>query len=917
MERDDASVARVEIGLVVEGRYRVDGLLGAGGMGVVARARDLRLDRDVALKFLSSATIGDLGARARLLREARAMAAFEHPHVAHVYDAGETADGGAYLAMELVVGETVRSKLRSAWPVRERLRALIDAARALGAAHAVGLIHRDVKPDNLMVRKDGRVVLLDFGIVRRREVDPLGNDPTTSKLTGKDAIIGTLAYMSPEQALADELDGRSDQFSFGVTAFEVLTGEHPWPTATHAALLSAILTQKTPRASERASVSADLDAALARAMAKEPRDRFPTMEALADALEAASTSASAQVEHDAPADGSSDAGTASDAFAKTEIATPTPSFDARGSAARPVERPRGRALAAGVAFALVAFAAGIGAWIATRHARPNEMVAQSASAPSVATTSSAAPEVELEELAAGTQNQEARQAFLAGVRAWHDGDLERAHRGWDQARELDPAFVAPDLWRAADAALSDVIYARSLYEKVAASHATLSGTNEELAQALIPCIQKEPPDNAACVLRLRAACERRPDDALLAGWLAWTRLGTEWPSTSVLDDIDRALELDPTLVQMLGAKAQTLAYLGRFDEALATTASCEAKAPSASSCLATEAFVLLQRGDCRPLSDLARRWRAVDSQAPGPYLFLAGSALDERQPVEAVRELLAQDESRTPEAMRPLEVLSNRIYADVLAGDFADTEQATKDAASLVAALPDRASHVAWAVPAIELARETGRLDEAGRIAEGLMLRLGSWQADPRAEDWAMSKDGEPYLLDVLVESGRLSERDRAERRDAWLRAWRARAVPFFHPYLWLYAYGGLVHDQRGASEALATLPAGGVPTFYPPILPALFAPDAGLGQMYLLAGRPQESLPFLRKITRGCVGIWTPWQYVRGFLALGQALEATGEKSGACAAYQSVLTSWGKAQPRSTTAEKAKALSLRLGCKP
>jgi len=890
--------AHVSIGRVIEGRYRVDSLLGEGGMGVVVRARDLRLARDVALKLLPAKTVGDAKARERLLREARAMAAFTHPNVAHVYDAGATDDGTTFVAMELIDGETVRKKLSTTWPLSDRVRALADAARALGSAHRKGLVHRDVKPDNLMVRSDGRVVLLDFGIVRLAPTTIAATE--ANALTEQDTIIGTLAYMSPEQSMGGELDGRSDQFSFGVTAFEVLTGEYPWSGASQAALLAALLTKPAPSASERGRVPVAVDAVLARAMEKQPSARYPSMDDLADALESACVGAIASLP--AVPEVVRVAST-SDAFAKTERATP--------SVTRPAEeRPRSRwpaRLAAVLGVPLV----GIGIWMGV-HARRTVAPATAPSEASVAASTSATglSPTDLDELAAGTNHAEARTAFLIGLRAWHDGDGLRATREWERARTLDAAYGAPHLWLAAYAAQSDLILARKAFEQAWSNRSSLRGVNTTLVEAFAPWIQKEPRDKPATIAKLEAAIKQTPRSIVLWAWLAQLHFDTDWPSAVANDAIEKALALDPGLAQLLHMKGQGQAYFGRFDEAVTTLRQCEAIAPSASDCLADLMWIHLHRGDTEALVSLARRWQAVDAKSEWPYVLLGATARDRGESVEAMHELLAQAEARVSEIDRPLNALFYRAVESVARGDFVKANAVVADSAAVVGPTPDRSNHVVWKQFEIELARETGDLAKAGRIADDTLRRLESWLPDERAEDFAIAKDLEPYFLDVMVETGKMSKDERAKRRDAWMTAWRKRALPFYHGYLWLNAYAGLVRDEEGAREALATKPASGIPPFSPNT-----GPDEGLGQMFLLTGHPKEALPYLRRTFHSAYGVFYKWMNLRTAIPLGRALEETGDKEGACAAYRLVLERWGDAKPRSTTAEKAKRASLSLGC--
>ncbi len=237
-------------GSVIADRFVVERPLGAGGMGVVLRAKDRRLGRPVAIKVLSRELTADPASRARFLREARANAGFSHPHIVQLYDVGETAAGDVYLVMELVAGRSLRALRDDAsFGLAARARALVEVARALGAAHARGFVHRDVKPDNVMVRDDGRAVVLDFGIAKRLvdgASDASRDDSQVGgALTHDGMVLGTPAYLAPEQVLGDTVDGRSDQFAWGVTAYELLSGAVPW-RATRPMMVMAEILERTP-----------------------------------------------------------------------------------------------------------------------------------------------------------------------------------------------------------------------------------------------------------------------------------------------------------------------------------------------------------------------------------------------------------------------------------------------------------------------------------------------------------------------------------------------------------------------------------------------------------------------------------------------------------------------------------------------
>ena len=237
-------------------RYTIEAPLGQGGMGCVYRAHDTRLGRRVALKVISDGPRdgqADANANARLLREARAAASLDHPNAVSIFDVGEY-EGTPFIVMELVLGRTLRGAVGDpSVPAATCVAELADVARALAVAHKRGIVHRDIKPENVMVREDGVVKVLDFGIARRQggSIDPHGKTetPALSTLTIEGVKLGTPFYMAPEQIRGDALDGRTDQFAWGVVAYELLTGRLPWRGSGDAmAVAASVLTDRVDRA---------------------------------------------------------------------------------------------------------------------------------------------------------------------------------------------------------------------------------------------------------------------------------------------------------------------------------------------------------------------------------------------------------------------------------------------------------------------------------------------------------------------------------------------------------------------------------------------------------------------------------------------------------------------------------------------
>ena len=261
------------------GRYEIRSALGAGGMGQVYLAEDTELGRRVALKVLPSDMMSDDVARKRLLREARAAATLDHPHICSVYEVGE-ADGRRFIAMQFIDGETLDVRVKRApLSADEAIAIAAEVADALADAHAHGVIHRDIKPSNVMLTARGQAVVVDFGLAKAGFGSEGAPDDaaTASVLSTPGAVLGTVPYMSPEQVRGEPLDGRSDIFSLGVVLYELLSGQRPFADKSAAAIASAILTREPPPLARFApDLPAELERIVAKALRKDPDARYQT-----------------------------------------------------------------------------------------------------------------------------------------------------------------------------------------------------------------------------------------------------------------------------------------------------------------------------------------------------------------------------------------------------------------------------------------------------------------------------------------------------------------------------------------------------------------------------------------------------------------------------------------------------------------
>ncbi|MFY9263942.1 MAG: protein kinase [Solirubrobacterales bacterium] len=256
------------IGQIVGGRYRIEEIVGAGGMATVYRAFDTTLERPVALKVMRREVADDAQQLERFRREARAAAKLSHAHIVTVVDAGEE-NNRPYIVFEYVPGETLKQRIKGQGrlPVTESVAYAIEIASALVAAHAAGLVHRDIKPQNVLVDGQGHAKVADFGIARQVE--------SSDGLTKTGRVLGTTDYVAPEQAMGETVTGQSDVYSLGIVLFEMLTGEVPFKGENHVAVAMKHVKDQLPDVQElRPEVSSSLAAVIEKMTAKEPVDRY-------------------------------------------------------------------------------------------------------------------------------------------------------------------------------------------------------------------------------------------------------------------------------------------------------------------------------------------------------------------------------------------------------------------------------------------------------------------------------------------------------------------------------------------------------------------------------------------------------------------------------------------------------------------
>lgn len=866
--------SRVDSGANV-GRYRVEKLLGQGGMGAVYAAEDTLLGRRVALKMLAMPRDVEGSradeAKARLLREARAAAALAHPNVVAIYDVGEH-EGAPFLAMELVAGQTLRARLASPSTVVEKSRWLSEIASALAAAHARGIVHRDIKPDNVMVGIDGSIKVLDFGIARRpsSSVDPHGptvdgNAPGLATITAEGAVIGTPLYMAPEQIRGEKIDARADQFAWGVVAYEMFAGKPPWDASSAVSLVAGILHRKPESLSHLApEVPTNTAAVIERALEKSPDARFDSMQSLKEA------------------------------------------FEASTSGRPPTKRRRSipRWTLAAVTAMVAAGALAVGAAKTLSSSRTEGSPIPSASAP----TSSQVLGVAITDLPLPrSSNAEALAAYTAGIQALRDSSSLSALNYFERARKLDPSMGAAYLRGYFAGDPNRAVQARDLVRQAIDRRSTLPEHEALLLDAIAPCAQNDGGDDPYCIHRFEELTRRFPRDAEYAYWIG-AELQDAGQMSASRDALSHALALDPKFLLANSLHAFAIWYLGDLDGAARELASC-ASLTGGTDCLYLDASLEAQRGNTSQLQQIAERilGRAPDDIYGQEIMFLAAGALD--APAATLKARLTSLVDSAPTDARAYTKMEGERDLAWYRGDFLGVARAIDDGRASIDARRDITAHQVEAAHRAYLAEETGDFEAGARAARAYLDERETLIAGLNHDEAAIDSQGFGVELRALRLAGKLSREAMRAERDKWVARWGPRFGPDYQPFLWLEAYATTVIDSDDAKEAVDALPRfHGLPKKFDSV-----DREDAIGRMYLLLDRVDDALPFLEESAHRCLP-YSP-RTVWGTLLLGEAREKKGDTAAACAAYARVLERWGHAKPKSVTADEAKRRIKALHC--
>ena len=914
----------------VLGRYVIEGVLGFGGMGIVFRAHDPELDRRVALKVLRPRKDQDAAAwadaKARLLREARAAAALSHAAIVTIFDIGEV-DGLPFLAMELIEGQTLRAL--ASGPVRIALDVALtwlgSLADALAAAHRVGIVHRDVKPENVMIRVDGQLKLLDLGIARTASMDlnvadtATRSTPQLPSLTGEGMIVGTVTYMSPEQVRCDALDGRADQFAWGVVAYELLARRLPWSGRGDPMAVVASIVAEEPRPLVLAApdVPPKVAVIVMRALAKAKEARFPTMDDLSTAWTGARERASAAAV--TPADLAappSEIEPATERWTSSPKPHPAPESVADRRAPVPARATRRRRLAWAVfGGALILPLLIASALYAIVHGRPHEtpVAASPAGSSSSASSTSAPRVVRLRDQARPSSSSPlAIEAYDQGIGEESDG-VNSAPHAFERALALEPTLVAADLRLCVHelqfSAPEDQDSALEHYRHALAGRGRLTPRDHSLVEVLAPIIVQQPKDWDAGEAGLRRLVNAAPGDIEIE-----TLLGHILALRGKTDDARVVFEhlrsMDPNNVDAAGALAELARLGGALDEARKLSQGCVDANPRATSCLEGLLDVDIVEGKCADVEQLAHRFIATTPDDVWGYIYLFESEVAEGVPRASLDTTLARLLAHAPDASRKWAHIRYPWLLAVWSGNFVRAEELLTDELALAVREGDLEDELYVERDRSALALEVGSTARAARAAEAYLEKKRASPPPGSPSRDTLARDATPTALMTLRRTGRLSAEAAEAKRAAWLAEWTARMTPDAASSLWVEAYARAAETRADAESALLHAPPG-----VPRLLAGDLLESEAIGRVYFLAGKATDAIPFLERAANACSTRKHPFAIPKARYFLGLALEQTGNVKGACQAYRHLLDVWGTAKPRSVTAELARGRASALHC--
>jgi len=951
--------ALARLGAVVQQKYRIDRLIGVGGTAAVYAATH-RNGHRVAIKFLHENFWDDREICQLFSREAYVANQVGHTGAVPVLDDDVDEEGCPFLIMPLLEGRTLLARWEGAnrrLPIDEVAVVISDALEVLVSAHAKGIIHRDIKPDNLFIITTGNVRVLDFGIARR-----INSDSSTT-FTGR--MVGTPAFMPPEQALGerDSVGPHSDCWAMGATIFTLLSGELVHVASTSGEQLAAAATRI---ARSLADVSPGFPSAIVefvgKSLAFDPAHRWRSAREMRDGL------------HEAYATAFGKSVTSMAARMREELATELSpaSVDSHATITQPADRLRPAAgTAAPPMLATGSTDPGAG-FIGAREVRvsdspeaqsprahepiePIPMTLREGETPSSDKRNE--PLASLRSDSARVVSVRSRRRALpvmlagialpgvvalafvvamvtgiydpamshrlaarlptvardgaveitssnaeAGIQDWRDAVEGPAQKSFTRALELDPSLAVAHLYLAMIPMWTDA-ESREHHHAASAQRSRLGSRDRALLDAYGP-VMAVPPDFDTAVRRLVAAQEAFPSDWLVSLALASIQIkrGELRNAIQVLDDLSRR---DPSAAIAWADKGLAFGLLDDVKSARDSLKECLRISTYGVRCLETLTKLDANEGRCVDSERYGRELMALPSPSTQMAVRLAGAIQGRGGTMASVHDVLERAWQLAPESRR--EILRQRYETQflVLAGKFEPAERVIDAWGKAIAGESSETEHSRVAQMQFQIAMELGDRPLAARLASEYLAKRDAWLA-------STYYDFEIDALRTQYLAGTLSRGEFETRRQAWLARDAQRSQLVSSSALrWTAAYALAVATPDDAKEALRVLPN------YLPIVDSLTRDvevDGAIGFTYLVAGDVKEALPYLERGAHSCNAVHLPIEHTRANLHLGMALEQRGDVAGACAAYGVVLARWGE-EHRSVSANAARAHRSALHC--
>jgi serine/threonine-protein kinase len=506
----------------------------------------------------------------------------------------------------------------------------------------------------------------------------------------------------------------------------------------------------------------------------------------------------------------------------------------------------------------------------------------------------------------------ATASYRAGLQAVRESSYEAAHGAFSRAVELDDGCASAHL-RLVLAADSDPrTMQREHLRKATLGRATLSERDRSVLPALEALVARDTPNWEAFRSAAERARDASPLDAELhfLAALANRSLDVRW--ADVREEAQRAVQLDPDYGDAWQVLADAEQELGHEADALRALDSCLRVAPGSLDCLAYRVEADRAQGRCAEIATAARRKVSLNPTGPSGHALLSAALFDTGADAPVVLEVLQQRWAVVPAAARRSTELSDRSALAVLSGDFGAARDVARAMERLAEGDPNLAAHVDGAHLDLELAVESGQAKVAASVAEAFLRRRAAWIPGDNASNQTAAYM--PIFIDALLRGGLVDEATARQRVDAWF----AIRGPVTVVDDWAFREALFVTDESQARRAVERYDPGWLSRMHNQWRKVWARSNRRariVGSVLVRAGRASEAIPWLRGVTQSCTSLETPFEAVRARRWLGEALERTGDKAGACGAYAAVVARWGKAKPRSVTAEEAAGRAKALGC--